>query len=247
MKKTVSLFLALLLLLSLTGCGAPEPIETTAPPPTATSVSDAVAQILVPDLVGKSVYDLKKTDSYILEETESVVSDLPAGTILSQEPEKGTFAEFGCTVYVTVSAGDGTQEPILPPQTDPPKKPSEPPQTNPPQTNPPLLDKNGSYTTKKDVALYLHLYGRLPNNFITKKQAEDRYNWSGGSLSKYGLCIGGDRFYNNQGKLPGGYTYYECDIDTLYSSNRGSKRLVFTYSGIIYYTSDHYETFTRLY
>ena len=134
-----------------------------------------------------------------------------------------------------------------PPQTDPPE--TLPPQTDPPQTDPPAgyLDPNGSYTSKNDVALYIHLYGRLPNNFITKNQAEDRYGWDGGSLSRYGMCIGGDRFYNNEGRLPSGYTYYECDIDTLYSSKRGAKRLVFTYSGIIYYTSDHYRTFQRLY
>ena len=32
-----------------------------------------------------------------------------------------------------------------------------------------FLDENGSYTTKEDVALYLHQYGHLPPNFITKK------------------------------------------------------------------------------
>ena len=31
------------------------------------------------------------------------------------------------------------------------------------------LDPDGSYTSKEDVALYLHLYGKLPSNFITKK------------------------------------------------------------------------------
>ena len=296
MKKTVSLFLALLLLLSLVCCGTPQQTETTLPPTTETSVIDVVPQIWVPNFVGKSFDALGASDNYTVVEKERVPSDQPAGTILAQEPEKGTFADIGCTVYVTVSQGDGTEEPTLPEQTDPPSqlattRPTQPeqpsnagsdlpeqtdpeippqeehptnpptsPPTNPP-TNPPTteapttqppqtapqLDRNGSYTSKDDVALYLHLYGRLPNNFITKKQAEDRYGWDGGSLSRYGMCIGGDRFYNNDGRLPGGYTYYECDIDTLYSSKRGSKRLVFTYSGIIYYTSDHYKTFTRLY
>ena len=134
----------------------------------------------------------------------------------------------------------------LPEQTDPPE--TLPPQTDPPETEPPAqsLDPNGVYTTKEDVALFIYLYHRLPNNFITKNQAEDQYGWEGGSLSRYGMCIGGDRFYNNEGLLPQN-TYYECDIDTLYSSKRGSKRLVFTYSGIIYYTSDHYRSFQRLY
>lgn len=32
------------------------------------------------------------------------------------------------------------------------------------------LAREGTYTTKEDVALYIHLYGRLPDNFITKKR-----------------------------------------------------------------------------
>ena len=151
-----------------------------------------------------------------------------------------------------------TERPTEPEPTRPPTQPpTEPEPTTPPTQAPtepqpteptlPYLDPNGVYTSKEDVALYIVLYKRLPNNFVTKSRAEDLYNWNGGSLSKYGKCIGGDRFYNNEGRLPSGYTYYECDIDTLYSSKRGSKRLVFTYSGIVYYTSDHYKTFTRLY
>ena len=138
----------------------------------------------------------------------------------------------------------------LPEQTDPPE--TLPPQTDPPETDPPTgyLDPNGVYTSKEDVALYIYLYHRLPNNFITKNQAEDRYGWDGGSLSRYGMCIGGDRFYNNEGLLPNkaGRYYYECDIDTLGSySGRGAKRIVYSNDGLIYYTANHYESFTLLY
>ena len=35
-----------------------------------------------------------------------------------------------------------------------------------------LLDPSGSYTTKEDVSLYLYTYGELPQNFITKKEAQ---------------------------------------------------------------------------
>lgn len=110
------------------------------------------------------------------------------------------------------------------------------------------LDKNGSYTSKEEVALYLSIYGRLPNNFITKAEAQ-KLGWTGGSLEKYakGKCIGGDKFGNYEGLLPKGEQYYECDIDTLGASSRGAKRLVFTKSGKIYYTEDHYETFEKLY
>lgn len=44
-----------------------------------------------------------------------------------------------------------------------------------------------------------------------------------------------------------GRTYQECDIDTLGASSRGAKRIVFSSDGLIYYTEDHYETFTLLY
>lgn len=113
-----------------------------------------------------------------------------------------------------------------------------------------LIDRNGSYTTKEDVALYIHTYGELPANFITKKEAQ-ALGWTGGSLEPYakGKCIGGTFFGNYEGHLPTkkGRTYTECDIDTLGKSSRGAKRIVFSNDGLIYYTDDHYETFTLLY
>ena len=112
------------------------------------------------------------------------------------------------------------------------------------------LDEDGTYTGKEDVAAYVHTYGHLPNNFITKKEAE-KLGWSGGSLEPYapGKCIGGSRFGNYEGILPEkkGRTYTECDIDTLGASKRGAKRIVFSNDGLIYYTGDHYETFELLY
>ena len=114
------------------------------------------------------------------------------------------------------------------------------------------LPEDGAYTTKEDVALYIYTYGRLPDNFITKKEAQ-ALGWSGGSLEPYApgqcLCIGGNRFGNYEGLLPEakGRTYTECDIDTLGSKSRGAKRIVFSNDGLIYYTEDHYESFELLY
>ena len=114
----------------------------------------------------------------------------------------------------------------------------------------PAIDEDGVYTTKDDVALYLHTYGHLPSNFITKKEAE-KLGWSGGSLEPYapGKCIGGSHFGNYEGILPekDGRSYTECDIDTLGADKRGAKRIVFSSDGLIYYTEDHYETFELLY
>ena len=110
------------------------------------------------------------------------------------------------------------------------------------------LDPNSSYTTKEDVALYIHLYGCLPDNFITKDEARD-LGWEGGSLEPYapGMCIGGDYFGNYEGLLPEDRDYTECDIDTLGANSRGPKRIVFSDDGLIYYTEDHYESFELLY
>ena len=112
------------------------------------------------------------------------------------------------------------------------------------------IDEDGSYTSKEDVALYIHTYGHLPENFITKKEAQ-ALGWNGGSLEPYapGKCIGGSRFGNYEGLLPTaeGRTYTECDIDTLGADSRGAKRIVFSNDGLVYYTGDHYESFELLY
>ena len=112
------------------------------------------------------------------------------------------------------------------------------------------LPEDGAYTTKENVALYLYLYDHLPDNFITKREAEE-LGWPGGSLEPYapGMCIGGSRFGNYEGLLPEeeGRTYKECDIDTLGADSRGAKRIVFSNDGLIYYTQDHYESFELLY
>ena len=113
-----------------------------------------------------------------------------------------------------------------------------------------VLDEDGVYDSKEDVSVYIHLYGRLPDNYITKSEARD-LGWEGGSVEDHapGKCIGGDRFGNYEGLLPDaeGRVWYECDIDTLGAGSRGAKRIVFSNDGLIYYTDDHYESFTLLY
>ena len=112
------------------------------------------------------------------------------------------------------------------------------------------LDEDGWYYSMEDVSEYLIVYGELPENYITKSEAE-ALGWQGGSVERYleGAAIGGDRFYNNEGDLPKekGRLYYECDIDTNGASGRGPERIVFSNDGLIYYTPDHYETFELLY
>ncbi len=113
-----------------------------------------------------------------------------------------------------------------------------------------LIDAEGVYTSAEDVGLYIHTYGKLPGNFITKSEAR-ALGWEGGGLDRFapGKCIGGDRFGNYEELLPEkkGRFYTECDIDTLGKSSRGAKRIVFSNDGLVYYTDDHYESFTLLY
>ena len=113
-----------------------------------------------------------------------------------------------------------------------------------------LLAPDGSFTSKEDVALYIHTSGCLPPNFITKEEAR-ALGWEGGGLDDYayGMCIGGDRFGNYEGLLPDaeGRKWTECDIDTMHKNSRGAKRIVFSNDGLIYYTDDHYDSFTLLY
>ena len=106
----------------------------------------------------------------------------------------------------------------------------------------------GSYTSKRDVAEFLHVYGQLPGNFITKAEAQ-ALGWPGGDLSKYapGKSIGGDRFGNYEGQLPTakGRKYFECDID-FDGKFRNAKRIIFSNDGLIFYTEDHYTTFEEI-
>ncbi len=113
-----------------------------------------------------------------------------------------------------------------------------------------MPDEDGEYDRKDELALYIHLYGHLPGNFVTKREAEAA-GWNGGSLESVlpGKCIGGDRFGNREGLLPKakGRTWTECDVGTLGRVSRGAKRIVFSNDGLIYYSPDHYESFELLY
>lgn len=112
------------------------------------------------------------------------------------------------------------------------------------------IKESGWYDSKEEVALYIRTFGHLPSNYVTKREARAR-GWEGGSLEPYypGCSIGGDVFRNLEGQLPAarGRTYYECDIDTAGRRSRGAKRIIFSNDGFIYYTDDHYETYTLLY
>lgn len=137
---------------------------------------------------------------------------------------------------------DEAEAPEEEPEPEPEEAPKEPNLT---------VTEDGWYNTKDEVALYIHLYNRLPENYVTKNQAEQK-GWQGGSVEKYtgeGTAIGGNRFGNYEGLLPKakGRSYTECDINTVGKKSRGAERIIFSNDGLVYYTNDHYKSFEQLY
>ncbi len=173
-----------------------------------------------------------------------VVLSLVFGIPMGDDTPDTTLPTDETIASTTLDTPPSTEESTDPSDATPPEESTQPEETNAP------IDIDGTYTSMEDVALYIHTYGCLPGNFISKNEARD-LGWEGGGLEKYapGMCIGGDLFGNYEGFLPDapGRTWTECDIDTLGKSSRGAKRIVFSNDGLIYYTDDHYESFTQLY
>ncbi|MCQ2406282.1 MAG: ribonuclease [Oscillospiraceae bacterium] len=217
--KVISFLLALLMLLSMAACSVTEEDIYKA--------ADAVSQgVEVINSLENAASDIKDTASEIISEGKDAVSDFA-----TEHPEVSQKAE---EIVGGIVSGVGSSDEAGPEESGASD----------------AIDEDGVYTSKDEVALYIYTYGKLPSNFITKKEAEE-LGWSGGGLDRYapGKCIGGDRFGNREKLLPTakGRSYTECDIDTLGANSRGAKRIVFSNDGLIYYTDDHYESFTLLY
>ena len=123
------------------------------------------------------------------------------------------------------------------------------------------VQESGKYTTKDSVAAYLCKFDKLPSNYVSEDEAQKLYEsktgktfekWNFNPWTTIGVMIGGDKFdnytsynnYNYHATLPQG-SYHEADVDYP-ANNRGTKRLVYQSDCIIYYTSNHYETFSKL-
>ena len=106
-------------------------------------------------------------------------------------------------------------------------------------------------TDPQEIADYIFLYGKLPPNFITKREAQN-LGWD--SSRNYvsdvapGKSIGGDRFGNYEGLLPEkkGRQWYEADCYYT-KGKRNAYRILFSNDGLVYYTDDHYESFTQMF
>ena len=188
------------------------------------------------------------TEAVKAPETTAPEAVMPGTEAPTKAPETEAPTTSVSTESPTTKAPETTTTPTEAPTTKAPET-TEAPTTAAPTTA--AIDENGTYTSKEDVALYIHTYNKLPSNYITKQEAED-LGWisSKGNLKKVapGKSIGGDRFGNYEGKLPKarGRSYTECDID-FDGGYRNSKRIIFSNDGLIFYTEDHYETFEQLY
>ena len=109
----------------------------------------------------------------------------------------------------------------------------------------------GPREAAQQLADYLFEHGELPENFVTKREAQDlgwktRYRNVGDI--RPGLAIGGDYFGNYEGKLPQvrGRKYYEADC-FYQGKERNAYRIIWSTDGHVWYTGDHYETFEELF
>jgi hypothetical protein len=115
------------------------------------------------------------------------------------------------------------------------------------------VQESGKYTTRDSVAAYLCKFDKLPSNYVGKSEGQKLYEsktgktfekWNFNPWTTIGVMIGGDTYSNSEGLLPKG-SYHEADVD--YSANnRGTKRLMYQGGCTIYYTANHYESYSEI-
>ncbi|AYO40002.1 ribonuclease [Serratia sp. P2ACOL2] len=105
-------------------------------------------------------------------------------------------------------------------------------------------------TQQKRVVSYLQQHQRLPDYYITKKQAREQgWDARNGNLCSVlpGKAIGGDRFSNREGQLPVARSRVWREADINYQcGRRGADRLLYSSDGLIFVTRDHYKNFIRV-
>ena len=205
---------------------------------------------------GQTAWDKSAGDELLLlteapEETEA--ADTPTVTPKATKKAKAT-----ATPTVTPKAtkkAKATATPTVTPKATKKAKATATPTVTPKATKKakataaPTATPAGPIIDPQEIADYLFEHGTLPDNFITKKEAQD-LGWEGGDLSRYapGKSIGGDRFVNYEGLLPRvkGRKYYEADC-WYTGGRRNEHRVIYSSDGHVWYTDDHYQTFTELF
>lgn len=190
--------------------------------------------------IGNTLTDVlsedKLTATPSLKDSENETGVTPTA---SPEPTETPVPATPTPEPTATVAPTSTPEPTKAPTPEPTKSPLE------------LVEEDGVYSTPDLVAAYIYTFHKLPSNFITKNEAS-KLGWN----SKEGnlwdvtdeMSIGGDKFGNYEGLLPKakGRQWYECDVN-YYGGYRGAERILYSNDGLIYYTDDHYESFTQLY
>ena len=157
----------------------------------------------------------------------------------------GLLVLAGCGQPETVAGGAPAPTEFLKVVTAEPAGAPEAEAADPPE------EEAGPVTEPQAIADYLFKHGELPENFITKEEAQD-LGWD--SSRNYvsdvapGKSIGGDRFGNYEGQLPKarGRKFFECDANYT-GGKRGAERIVYSSDGRVWYTKDHYGTFEELF
>lgn len=197
-------------------------------------------QTLDTENIGNTLTDVLSGDNLTatpsLKDSENETGVTPTA---SPEPTETPVPATPTPEPTATVAPTSTPEPTKAPTPEPTKSPLE------------LVEEDGVYSTPDLVAAYIYTFHKLPSNFITKNEAS-KLGWN----SKEGnlwdvtdeMSIGGDKFGNYEGLLPKakGRQWYECDVN-YYGGYRGAERILYSNDGLIYYTDDHYESFTQLY
>ena len=101
------------------------------------------------------------------------------------------------------------------------------------------------------IADYIFENGKLPNNFITKREARTLgwdSSWNYVSDVAPGMSIGGDYFGNYEKQLPvvENRLYYEADC-FYHGGKRNQYRIIYSNDCHVWFTGDHYQTFIELF
>lgn len=102
-------------------------------------------------------------------------------------------------------------------------------------------------TEENKVIDYVKANRKLPDYYMTKSEARKK-GWvpSKGNLCDVlpGRAIGGDQFSNREKQLPNNEQYFEADVN-YNCGNRNADRIVFTKTGEVYLTKNHYKSFQK--
>lgn len=106
----------------------------------------------------------------------------------------------------------------------------------------------GSISKKGTEApdVWLKLFGKLPDYYITEQEAREVYGWKRGKNTIAGKApgkmIGGEVYRNTEHILPEkeGRIWYHCDVD-YETGDRNDLRLYYSNDGLMFYSPTHLE------